>query len=286
MNKISNFFKWMIKYFYWISLAVFGAIYLRWFRLTPLVFEYYNDPNGAYIVGLILLGLYSVSAFTLYLFRYRKFLRWLPYASSTLLLVWNIAHVIAFFPSLELTTRCNGYTYYITWMHPIGDYQWTFDEFTVWEGINYESHFFGYSQGPFRIVCDEEKKVANVIREMNDVLSYSHGENTTGFDDYAGTQLNGYRYFLSFKCNNWYDYTCESETYTLYECGLDYKSCDSLPIRYTGKNIIFLTLESDELADTVNLYEEAVLTDEKIMIFTWGKNPKCYVEGCEILEQK
>jgi len=289
MNKISNFFKWMIKYFYWLSLVVFAAIYIRWFQLTPLVFEYYNDPNGAYIFGLILLSLYSASMFALKLSTKSKLLRGLLYIPTTLFFIWNISHTTAFFPSLEFTTRCNGNKYYIAWMHPFGDYQWTFDEVTIWRKgfFKYDSFFFGYSGGPYRIVCDEQNKTANIVNDSSDVLAYIDGENPQVFDDFATATLNNHHYFLARKCNNWTPSTCESLTFTLYACTLEYKSCHPLPIQYTQLDTRnFLHLEPDNVNNEVRLYEELFETDKKILIFGFGQNSQCYAMGCEILEQK
>lgn len=285
MKKIVDAGKWIIHNFYSISMAVFIVIYIRWFRLTPLMF--YNDPDGAYIVGLILLGFYSLFAFLIKRSKNRLFLKGFLFIVATIFLIGNIAHVNAFFPSIEFTTKCNGKTYYVTWMHPFGDYQWIFNNVTIWKRVKYESFFFGYSSSSYEIVCDENNKEANIINISYDVLAYTDGGNSRIYDEYEGVILGTHQYFLSRECNDWVPSTCESLTYTLYECNLSYKSCDPLPIQYTQHDTRnFLHLVSDEATNEVNLYEENFETDDEVLIFTYGEHPQCYVKGCEILEQK
>jgi len=243
VKKVVDVSKWLIRNFFLISIGVFIVIYLRWFRLTPLVFDYYNDPNGAYIVGLILLSMYIASVTLVRLAKNRTTLKKTLFIPVIFFFGINVIHASSFFPSIENNIKCNGNTYYITWMHPFGDYQWTFDQLTMWRGLKYETQFFGYSEGPFEIVCDKEKEETNIIRAINGVLIYSHGENSRGYYGYAGAQLEEYEYFLSDRCNNWNGNTCPTETYTLYECNLNYTSCDSLGISYTEEVNRHKTLE-------------------------------------------
>lgn len=285
MKKVIDAGKLIIHNFYSISIVVFIVIYIRWFRLTPLMF--YNDPDGAYIVGLILLGLSSLFAFLFKRSKNRRFLKGFLFILATIFLIGNIAHINAFFPSLEFTTKCNGKTYYVTWMHPFGDYQWSFNNVTIWKGVKYESFFFGYSSSNYEIVCDENKKEANIINTSRDVLAYTDGENSRIYDECEGVILGNHQYFLSTQCNDWIPSTCGSVTYTLYVCNLSYRSCDPLPIQYTQyETRNFLNLVSNEATHEVNLYEEYFETDDEILIFTYGENPRCYMEGCEIFGQK
>lgn len=284
MEDFARVCRWVTRNFISISLAIYMIIYLRWFQLTPLMF--YNDSDYAYLAGLILLGLYALFATLTRLAGRFQVLQVLLFIPSAILFLGSIAHTISFFPKVEFTTKCNGKTYYITWMHPFGDYQWTFDNVTIWTGpFTYDSFFFGYSGGGYEIICDEEKKEANIIRMFNDVLVYTDGRNPRGYYNYTGTQLGDHLYFLAEQCNDWIPSTCGSTTYTLYECNLSYKFCDPLPIQYTQYDSSdFLDLSTDENTNEVKLHEEDFETDENVLIFTYGEYPRCYVEGCEILK--
>jgi hypothetical protein len=41
---------------------------------------------------------------------------------------------------------------------------------------------------------------------------------------------------------------------------------------------------ADEAADEIRVFIDSQF-GEDTLIFTWGENPRCYVEGCEILEE-
>lgn len=282
MGQSSKIHAWVLKNFLSIIFSITILIYLRWFWLTPLVFKYYNDPNAGFLVGIVLF--ITLLIFTaVYRRTKNRFLKYVTLTLIALLSFINIWHIVAFFPKIENHLKCDGRIYYITWMHPWGDYQWTFDQLTVWDGLRYESQFFGYSQGPFEIICDEERGAANIIRTINDVLIYSHGLKKVSYDDWAGAQLGQNRYFLAWQCDEWGINTCDLETYTLHECTLEYKSCDSLFISYTT-SVYSLVLNADEIANEIRLYDDYDDNPERTLIFTYGKNPRCYVEGCEILK--
>ena len=74
---------------------------------------------------------------------------------------------------------------------------------------------------------------------------------------------------------------CEIYTYTLYKCKLDYTACNPLPIYYTTDFEYFTYLEANEISNEINLFDSY----DDTLIFTWGEHPRCYVEGCEILEK-
>lgn len=285
MKNFAKTDKWITRYFIPFSIVIFVIIYLRWFRLTPLVF--YNDPDFAYIVGLILLGLYALFAILTKTTRKHKILQKLLFIPSAILFIGSIGHITAFFPQIDFTAKCNNKTYYITWMHPFGDYQWIFNNLTIWHGsFKYESFFFGYELGSYEIVCDDEKMEANIINTSNNVLIYTDGERPRSYNRHTKTELRHHKYFLSMRCNDWVPSTCGSITYTLYQCSLSYKSCEPLPIQYTQHDTRdTLHLSANDTFDEVNLHEEDFETDEITLIFTYGDLPQCFVKGCEIREE-
>ncbi len=283
MGSARKIYAWIHKNLLLLIIAFTVLIYLRWFWLTPLVFKYYNDPNAGFLVGIVL---FIALLIFIAIYRCVKDLS-LKFATLTLIALLsliNIWHIVAFFPKIENRVICDGRTYYITWMHPLGDYQWTFDQLTVWDGLQYESQFFGYLQDPFEIICDDERGAANIIRTINGVLTYSHGMKKVSYYDWAGTQLGQNRYFLAWQCDEWGINTCDLETYTLHECTLEYKSCDPLLISYTDTSADILVLEADKISNEIRLYDDYDYNLERILIFTYGENPRCYVEGCQILE--
>jgi hypothetical protein len=285
MIKLGNTAAWIWRNIFFITITPLLIVYLRWFRLTPFMFGS-NDPDFAYIVGLILLAIYGLFAFLIKRAKNHRYMKGFLFFPATIIFLINIWHANAFFPSLEVTSKCNGNTYYISWMHPFGDYQWSVDNVTIWRRfLSYESFFFGYSGGPYKIVCDDERNEANIIDISRKVLVYIDGENSQSFDRYAGIQQADNRYFLAWQCNNWFPSTCTTETYTLYQCNLEFKSCAPLPLQYTTENGNSFVFETDERADEIRLYDDFDDNPDRTLIFTWGKNPRCYAEGCEYLEK-
>ncbi len=190
-------------------------IYLRWFQLTPVMLNGYNDSDGAYVFGFILLVIYVVLVTLLQLVTRHRIIRWFLLVPTILLFCINVIHSWNYFPLLENRISCNGTKYYITWSHPFGDYQWTNYTLTKWKAIfNYETSFFGYtlSAGPFKIICDDKKQEANIVKTTTDVLVYTDGENSRNYDQYAGTQLKDHIFFLEDQCNDWVPSTCGSDT--------------------------------------------------------------------------
>lgn len=281
--------KWITQNFFPISIAVFGVIYLNWFRLTPLMLNGSNDSDDAYVFGFGLLTIYSVSGLLVKLSKRNFPLKMFLLIPMVVLFSLNIVYLKFFFPRVTNNLACNGTMYYITWSHPLSDPQWSNYTLAKWKNaFTYQTQFFGYppGAGPFEIVCDDEKGETNIVRTINNVLVYTDGANPRRYDAYAGTQLNDQQYFLAWQCNNWSPYTCGSETYTLYQCNLDFKSCDSLPLHYTVEDpSSYLVLEADNKTNEISLYDDYEDNPDRTLIFTWSENPRCYVEGCEVLEK-
>lgn len=287
MNNVIDFGKWLARNFFFITIGIFIIIYLRWFRLTPLVFGYYNDPNDAYIAGLILLSIYSFLVIIFNVVKRKGCIKSFIFIFTTIFFVLNIAFLYGFSPSMITTTYCNEITYYISSGSPLTDPQWTYYQFTKWKNdFSYKSFFFGYSGWDYKIICDEEKREANVIIPFLDALDYTDGENPRSYL-HTSTKLNNHLYVMSV---DWYTsegcdrnryWYCDTFTYTLYQCNLNYTSCNSIPIQYSTKFESFFYLESDEIKQEINLYDN----DDDALIFTWGNRPRCYIEGCEILEE-
>lgn len=274
-------------YFFLAVLLVFLILYLRWFYLIPCL------PLMAF--NFILLLVYGV--FT--------GVYWIAVAKDKAFIVKTVLFMLCIgllgtvyldlnlhMPRIRNTAKCNGNTYYITDIQPLFDEQWTETHLTKWRSICcFGTRFFGYSAGPFEIVCDEDNKETNFVNTYSGKLYYTDGDEVRVYQEYVGTKLENHRYFLSRRLflpegsdkqrHPLYDV----HTYTLYECNLDYTNCTSLPIEYTSGDIGSLVLEADELGKEINLFDEYVLSERKILIFTYGENSRCYVDGCVILDE-
>ena len=289
MNKIIDALKWVICNFFPLTIAILALFYLRWFRLAPFVLL--DDPTFAFIGGLILLILYLAFSKLLLVVK-NNILRVVFGFLSITLLVINAVYLDIHIPRVETRARCNGVTYYLTYGHPLGDEQWTYVHMSKWNGISYQSHFFGYAPDAAgnKIVCDEARKEAHFIKSFGDPanLIYIDGENPQAFEGHNGARLKNRFYFMSEDwslqqdCANQYTEECSIVVFMLYECELDYTNCNRLRISYTADNYEFIELRPDESRNEISLMEEHLSIEVETLIFTYGENPVCYVEGCTI----
>ena len=191
MKKIIKAIGWIVRSLLIISIAVFVVFYLRWFRLTPFVFM--DDPTYAFVGGMALLFIYTILVLmtTLPVDIAQKVIF---YSLITPLLVVNIFYLKIHIPSLGTVSQCNGITYYITYGAPLFDEQWTYVQVSKWQGISYESHFWGYSPsaGANEIICDVERNEAHFLRTYSNpsILTYIDGGHPQSFYEYAGARLN------------------------------------------------------------------------------------------------
>lgn len=283
--------KWFFHNFFTITLGVFLIIYMRWFRLTPLVFDgSYNDPNSAYIAGLILFGLSALFTTITWLTRSHHLLRIIPGFLTIVLFCLNFIHIYFFLPGLTASARCNGKSFYLTDNSGTLFDFWSYHQFTIWESpFAYKSMFFGYGGWrEYQIVCDKGQDEVNVIAPAIEALVYTYGENSRTYLS-SSTTLKEQRYFVAEEwvvfedCNEGEHYwECEEYVYTLYTCNLEYKSCHPLPVRFLSDFYIFGYLEADEGTNEVHFYDN----DDDSLIFAYGDHPRCYVEGCEILNEE
>lgn len=99
----------------------------------------------------------------------------------------------------------------------------------------------------------------------------------------AVEELDNHVYYLFSSCRQM-GVGCQNQMYFLYECKLDNTFCEQLPFMYDGEYGGYPTeLTSDETTSEIEVYIEAYLA-ENILIYTYGREPRCHVEDCHILE--
>lgn len=289
MKNTSNVFKWVFRYFFIFTIAVFIIFYLWWLRIAPFVWG--NDPTSAFIGGCILLIIYGVLVNIFAHAKSGSFLKALLAVVNILVLCINALYLYIHIPSIETTLVCNGIKYYITYGAPLGDEQWTYVQMSKWKGLVYESHFWGYSPdaGANEIRCDAGRNETLFLRLYADPpsLTFIDGENPQSFYKYTSAQLGDNLYFLSEdwsieNCTDEQYWACDNSVYTLYKCKSSYTDCNPLSIIYTSGDVEFLELRADETTNEINLYEQYFGSDDETLIFTYGKNSSCYVDGCTI----
>ena len=289
MKKLKGFSIWLSKNLFLVSSTMLGIIYVRWFQIIPIELNKNNffgpsyRASNPFIVGVILFSTYIFLATATWFAKNHQTSRVFILTPTILVFCVELIFTWIFFPSQPKSARCNETTYYISKYRSLPDPQWSYWQLTKWKGItNYETHFIGNS-GISKIICDETNKQANIVNGPG-VLIETDGEKPRRFDNYAWAELKDSQYFLASECNNWESGACESASYVLYECKLDYTACNPLSIKYTDYFNRQLILEENKSTNEISLYDDYEDNPNRILIFTYGENPRCYVDKCEILK--
>ena len=195
-------------------------------------------------------------------------------------------YIVFFYPITEETAELGKYRYYV-----VSSVDWDGHGFETFYkcrkiGYNCDNLYGGYSLMWQKIIVDGNKNEVSLLGHSG--LIYTDGEVPRAYAQGAAVvQLGNFIYLLSEKCNNFNHekgyWSCETYTYRLYECDLDYKSCNPLAIQYTDKYILYPVLEGNEELSEIELYND-YKEDGGTLIFTYGEHPRCYVEGCVIMQ--
>jgi len=287
MDKVFAAINWIVRKIFFITIVVLLIFYIRWFRLTPWVF--FDDPTFAYMFGLILLIVYGIFIKAWFVSK-NAILKMFLLLISIGVLVINCLYLEIHIPRLVTTVKCNSIRYYITSYSPFLDEQWQYDQLSKWRGVFYQSTPLRFSGLPsYRIICDEEKKEANLVNTFNDVLYYTDAENPRFYVENVHAKLKGHLYFIarevSFEGCNKEKRNCAISIYIPYECKLDYTACNPLPIRYTDRGSELLYLQADKTTGDVFLFIKSLGNGDETLIFSYGNVPRCYVDHCSILDQ-
>lgn len=186
-----------------------------------------------------------------------------------------------FYPTVVDTANISKFKYYVT--RELNDDFYNHINFYKCKrgGFSCDVLYSSLGWGDTKIIVDEEKGEVSLYE--NSTLKYTNGTNSRYYQGYDAS-LGNYLYLLGWTCNEVNFTDCEDVAYILYQCELDFKSCDPLPIQYTSYYDNYsLALDANQLTGEISLFED--FDDSSTLIFIYGKNPRCYVDGCEILEK-
>ena len=273
-----------------ILMPIFSVGYFFWVRFDiPLVF-YVSNYKEISSVGVLLLSAGSI--FTIFALICTKSINksgirifGIILFALTLPISCLLVSIFPTLPTVLDKAQISNTTYYLTGLinadgHSFRDlYKCKNDHFAC-----EKTPFFsggGTSSTHWHLMIDKttDPNEINVIRvtfDGTEFLKYTYGAQPRYYDYPA--QLNDHLYYLAYP----EDFTYYKPTIiTLYECKLDNTSCKKLPIQYTGLGRLRET-KTDETTGEISVF---IGNKYKTLIFTWGENPRCYVEGCEILEE-
>ena len=214
-----------------------------------------------------------------------KSLRILLFFAILPILSLNIAYPISFFPKIVAQKEFGDFKYYIVRQYDI-DYH-SYLSFYKCEKESYSCSllYSNFIQKNWdKILVDKKKNEVSIVRSSDNGLAYTDGDNPRQYE-VGSVQLGDHVYQMAIDDHDYRECmstpSCNSYTYTLYECDLDYTSCDPLPVQYSETNHEYEWgyLDINEAASEINAYS---IKDS--LIFTYGENPVCYIDRCVILD--
>lgn len=197
------------------------------------------------------------------------------------ILATNMAYSVSCLPEIIDQKEFGNFKYYIVWGIDF-DYRdhLSFYKCEKWN-IKCDKPYRTYSQMYFeKIVVDKEKnEVSAVDGKYKFGLVFTYGEKSRRYGRNS-VQLEEHAYQMAIDENDYKVCLTATCTYTLYECDLDYTSCNPLPIQYSTTYDGFIYLSINETANEINATD-----GDDNLIFTYGEHSVCHADGCVILGQ-
>ena len=254
------------------------ALYFFWYWISPV--------SDAFETGRFL--------FTIYLFivLFWIFIRGKISIFANLLVflffVISILYYKNFLSSILDRVEYAGVQYYITYSQEPFD-GWQDYHITARKGLfQYNSHGLGMVS----VGDDLKLKYDTTINKMTVVeteglaggeIIFSIEEENPLFYE-AVEELDNYVYYLFSSCRQ-IGVDCQNRIYFLYKCELDNTYCKQLPFMYDGKFGGYSSkLIKHEAASEMEIYFEPYFDREQkeVLIYSYGREPRCYVEDCYI----
>ena len=199
--------------------------------------------------------------------------------------IWNISSNVQV--KVIDSVKYNNIIYYVVEYPGYFDPPWTNYQLTKWRGLfKYESYWVGERSVEMRY--DKKMKLVYIVTTMWDTLAFLDSTPPRKFDQYNEVEFNGKKYSLAIKCHPdpLYPYLCKAYTFMVYQCELDHSTCVPFSFQYDDGYVREMNIEYGNAPNDINVYFNiGDYPGEKTLIFTQGNEPRCYVEGCEILSQ-
>lgn len=144
------------------------------------------------------------------------------------------------------------------------------------------------SSSGWKIIIDQENREVSLFDDGHTNFIYTDSKNPRYYAYGTGGILKYHLYSLSEECIRMKsEVTCETYTHIPYKCNINGTSCNPIPIRYTTNDDGYYYWIENELQNEISLYKSLYFSTDPddILIFTYGVHSRCYVDGCEILEQ-
>jgi hypothetical protein len=251
--------------------------------------------SGSYSGGNFLLGLILFVLCIVFTFLAKKIMPRLWIGLTFLILAGylgalNFSYAVKYFPSVEDIANYDGTIYVITNSDSLF-YDTRPRNQDVLTKLKWKIIPVSVSLPPsnyhLKLAYDEKKHLVSVVEDKSlwdyKPLMYTDSMPPRVYAFWVDpTEFEGKLYYLTYVCNpnlkNLYECI---DTYRIYQCELDNTLCTPLPFQYTeNSQIQEMLIERDNRTNNINIYFSLGWNGESTLI---GDNPRCYVDGCEIL---
>jgi hypothetical protein len=276
MQTLNRFLHWVTSHLALLIAAILIAVQLWWLELAP--------PGGRseQILAVFLLALFVI-VFVLALRAKHPALRIPAIAFAISFLGLHVIYDASYLPSIQTAARFHGTTYLVTSNPEFLGWGIPYYQFVEWKSpLQYKVHDLGYRGWWYRISYDAGNNIVNLVdSKLDDKLVYWDDGTFRRFQ--GDVEVGSDRYYASALCKTWEPYICVTTVYSLYRCRPDNTSCVLLPMTYIGEDG-YVTLRHNETSDNIDFYltPNSATTDIDILIYSYGKEPRCYVAGCSV----
>jgi hypothetical protein len=207
-----------------------------------------------------------------------------------LFFAFSVLYYKNFVSSILDKVEHDGVLYYLTYsQEPIDGYQ-DYD-ITARKGLlHYDSHGLGLvlSGDRLKLKYDPTISKMTVVETENrigkEIIFSIEEENPLFYEAYE--ELDYHAYYLFSSCRQM-GVDCQNRIYYLYKCKLDNTYCEQLPFMYDGKYGGYSSkLIRNEANSEIEVYFEPFVNREQkeVLTYSYGREPRCYIEDCHILE--
>jgi len=274
------------KRFVWFLIVaatvLLTTLYVFWYWISPI-----SDAFGA---GRFLFIIYLLVALFWIIVRVKK--SCLVTSLVMLLFVLNILYYKNFISSILDKVEHDRVHYYLTYsQEPIDG--WQDYHITARKGLfGYNSYALGpvtagnHLKLKYDLTISKMTVIETEWRFDREIIFRIDEENPLFYESFA--ELDHHVYYLFSSCRQM-GLDCQNRIYFLYKCKFDNTYCEKLPFMYDGTYGGYPSkLISHETVSEIEVYIEPYFEEEQefreVLIYSYGAEPRCYVEDCHNLE--
>jgi len=276
---------------------IYCAGYFLWVLARVPLILYVKGYNAVSYIGLLIL-IVTCGAVIVQLFRQpSKLFKALGIALLSITCPINCLSIAATaaLPTILDKANINGITYYLVEEPEALDVHVYYSLYKC-TAFGFKcsptSFYWGPTTGDIDLYLMQDKNNPNEIYVVkqhyynnSSDLMYSDGTRSIHYYYPVSTQLGNHLYYLAYAKVPNLIYQERFRIYMLYQCNLDNTNCARLPFQFESGGI-FTNIEANDATNEINVFiDDDVNQDTLIYTYTYGDEPRCYVDGCVITDK-